>query len=81
MIKDTHETNPSLVKERLALKTTKLNNWEPLTQPSTQPKMTGQLSDDLAELLDCLEVSKITISISITTLYNFQIYSCQPIIK
>lgn len=70
MIKDTHETNPSQVKERLALKTTKLNTWEPLTQPSTKPKMTGQLSDDLAELLDCLEVSKITISIKKGTIFK-----------
>lgn len=70
MIKDTHETNPSQVKERLALKTTKLNTWEPLTQPSTKPKMTGQLSDDLAELLDYLEVSKITISIKKGTIFK-----------
>lgn len=63
MIKNTHETNPSLFKERLALKTTKLNNWELLTQSSIQPETTGQLSDDSAELLDCLDVSKITISI------------------
>ena len=70
MIKDTHETNPSQVKERLALKTTTLNTWEPLTQPSTKPKMTGQLSDDLAELLDCLEVSKITIAIKKGTIFK-----------
>ena len=70
MIKDTHETNPSQVKERLALKTTTLNTWEPLTQPSTNPKMTGQLSDDLAELLDCLEVSKITIAIKKGTIFK-----------
>lgn len=70
MIKDTHETNPSQVKERLALKTTMLNTWEPLTQPSTKPKMTGQLSDDLAELLDCLEVSKITIAIKKGTIFK-----------
>ena len=70
MIKDTHETNPSQVKERLALKTTTLNTWEPLTQTSTKPKMTGQLSDDLAELLDCLEVSKITIAIKKGTIFK-----------
>ena len=70
MIKDTHETNPSQVKERLALKTTTLNTREPLTQPSTKPKMTGQLSDDLAELLDCLEVSKITIAIKKGTIFK-----------
>lgn len=77
MIKDTHETNPSLFKERLALKTTKLSNWELLTQSSTQPETTGQLSDDLAELLDCLMSQKL--------LYqerpNLKICSFQPMIK